>query len=179
MKEKPKETTATTEPKVVHPRRLLLCQGMFVSAKGEAFTAWVALPADWAAHRTIDESWPKYTYAITKNSQRARAGNIYEFQYPEKEPTSIFPKSGQYKGMFHSKELVARLQAEEDAQRLDFAIRKAEAKNSKRKVYLELLEPLRRAYWGMNPTEKAVFCGRVMKALTSHSPLVSWKDAHE
>jgi len=171
------KTPATQAPAVVHPKVTMLYLGQYVGLEGKVLYRWCTLPEDWRMYEdrvvVVDEGVLR---VFSVKPSMARAGSVYTFEYPADKPSSIFTNSARYQGLFPNRSEVARLQVLDDAAKLDLECQRAEKRGKSRKVYLEILEPLRLAYWKMGPTERMVMVAKVVNAITGHRMLRATKE---
>ncbi len=166
-------------PAVVHPKVALLYLGSFITQKSEQAFRWCEMPAGWREKPPALDDKVKMRVYVKHPSTRPRAGNVYTFDYPEKDPSSLFLNTARYLGMFPVEAEVARLQALDDAARSQWELLRSEKRQKGRKIYLEVLEPLRLAYWSMGPTERGVLVSKVVRALTGRKALRAGKGGYD
>ncbi len=126
---------------------------------------WFTVKEDWEKEPTINEETGRRMYKGDSKFVRPAVGNVYEFEAPP-DSTAIFLDTGRYIGRWPNEVWIAEHQLTNDVHKQVAALKADEKKNTKRKTYLEVLEPIRRAYERANPTEKALIMARVAKAIS-------------
>lgn len=103
----------------------------------------------------------------------ASPGSIYRFE--QSDPTtndkgSIFSDTAGYQGQWKNKDDVARWQAESRA--IDYAIdmKAKERKDNRRRVDVEVLEPICAAYHKLVGSQKTILLAEVIKQITTWKP---------
>lgn len=95
-----------------------------------------------------------------------RPGTIYEYEYPEDKPTSIFPGTRRYAGFLENDPRVMQWQAEQDAFHVAKTLEQQEKKGKNRNLVQEQLAPIKVAYHKMVGHQRAAFLAQVIGYVT-------------
>jgi hypothetical protein len=103
------------------------------------------------------------------NIALASPGAIYRFEQDETS-TAIFPHSASYQGQWRNKDDVAKWQAESRAIDYGIDMRAKERKDNKRRIDMEALEPICRAYYRLVGPQKTILLAEVMRFISTWNP---------
>jgi hypothetical protein len=150
----------------------LLYRGAFVGTDKKTHHLYINVGASWRTKPCDPNSRElQLTFKKALGYGGATVGGIYHVKTEPGNPNTVYTKSAALDGMWPIKQDVIDWQSREDMARAERTRLSAEASWRKRKIHLEVLEPLRKAYHRLPFNQQPAFLMAIGRAVTSTKPL--------